>query len=180
MLALRDAGRKMIFWGALILAVWAGYELYIRIDAMAKPLAMFFKMWAGEKVPFARAVTYVDFSILEIPLYLALCAALGILSLALRKKPWLWGMLVLLSPAFAVYSVGVKAVLMPSVWDLIKLLPLLLLLLGSLLSLAAHALIRRSRKARPLPEGTQKQPVAYDPFGMGRGGWARQDRQRKE
>lgn len=33
---LREAGKKMLFWGALALIIWAGYELSVRWDTLEK------------------------------------------------------------------------------------------------------------------------------------------------
>lgn len=168
---LRDTGRRMLFWGAALLLGWSLYELYIRMDAMARPLGMFFRMWAGEKVAFSRAVTYIDWGILEIPFYLLLCALLGLFALLFRARPALWAMLLLLAPGFAFYSFGVKNVLMPSLWQMLKMLPLLLLFAGSLLSMIFQiAFMRKQKKRRPLP-GTDASPLPYDPFGMNHRQW---------
>lgn len=174
---LRDTGRRMLFWGAVIILVWAAYELYIRVDAMARPLGMFFKMWAGEKVPFSRALTYIDWGILEIPFYLMLCVLLGIIGILLRKKPVLWVMLLFVAPGFAFYSFGVQNVLMPSLWQMIKLLPLLLLFVGSLLSLIAFIMFSKKQKKHPPRPGTGNSPVPYDPFGMNHPRWGQNSKQ---
>ncbi len=174
---LRDTGRRMLFWGAVIILIWAAYELYIRVDAMARPLGMFFKMWTGEKVPFSRALTYVDWGILEIPFYLLLCVFLGAFSVVLRRKPALWVTLLFVAPGFAFYSLGVKNVLMPNLWQMIKLLPLLLLFVGSLLSLIAFMVLSQKQKKRPPRPGTGNSPVPYDPFGMNHPRWGQNNKQ---
>ena len=33
---LREASKKMLFWGALALMIWAGYELSVRWDTLEK------------------------------------------------------------------------------------------------------------------------------------------------
>lgn len=174
---LKDTGRRMLFWGAMLLLIWAAYELYIRVDAMARPLGMFFKMWMGEKIPFNRAVTYIDWGILETPFYLLLCVTMGTISLLLRRKPFLWVMLLLLAPGFAFYAFGVKNVLMPSLWQMMKMLPLLLLLIGSLLSLIAHISFSQKQKKHPPRSGTGSHPIPYDPFGMNHPQWGQDKKQ---
>lgn len=174
---LKDTGRRMLFWGAVIILAWAAYELYIRVDAMIRPLGMFFRMWAGEKIPFERAITYIDWGILEIPFYLLLCVLLGLFSIIFRRKPALWVILLFLVPGFAFYFFGVKTVLMPSLWQVIKLLPLLLMFLGSLLSLIAFFLWdKRQSKNSPRP-GTDGNRLPYDPFGMNHQGWEKSKKQ---
>lgn len=173
---LRDTGRRTLFWGAVIILIWAAYELYIRVDAMARPLGMFFKMWAGEKIPFNRAITYVDWGILEIPFYLMLCVLLGAVSIVFRRKPAMWVMLLFVAPGFAFYSFGVKNVLMPNIWQMIKLLPLLLLFSGSVLSLIAFILFTQKKKKHPPRPGTDISPVPYDPFGMNHPRWGQNEK----
>lgn len=180
MLAVRETGKKLLFWGALLMIGWAAYELYIRVDAMIRPLGMFFRMWIGEKIPFDRAVTYIDWKILEIPGYLALCVLLGLTAMLGRRKPLVWVLTMLLSVAFAVFSVGFSALLAPTFWQLLKLLPLVLLFLGAGLSLIAHISLRKKRKEQGAVPGTGKNPVGYDPFNMQRPGWNYGDRQDKK
>lgn len=179
MLTLRDVGKRMLFWGALILIMWAAYELYIRVDAMIRPLGMFFRMWIGEKIPFERAITYIDWKILEIPGYLALCVLLGLYVLLGRKKTATWVVGMVLSVAFAVFSVGMTALLAPNFWQMLKLTPLVLIFLGSLLSLIAHFSLKKKQKVRALTPGTAKNPVSYDPFNMQRPGWGEQQEEKK-
>ena len=61
---------RYLLWMALIATLVSAYEFCTRVDAMWKPLKMFWNMAVGEKIPLARAATYVDMSIFEIPLYL--------------------------------------------------------------------------------------------------------------
>ncbi len=180
MVTLRDAGKRLLFWGALVLVLWAAYELYIRVDAMIRPLGMFFRMWIGEKVPINRAVTYIDWKILEIPGYLALCVLLGVYVLLGRKKIATWVIALVLSVALAVLSAGLSALLAPSLWQMLKLTPLVLIFLGALLRLIAHNSIKKRHKARGTVPGTEKNPVSYDPFNMQRPGWNHQEPDQKQ
>ena len=129
---LQPLGKRLIFWGALILAAWAGYELYIRLDAMAIPLGMFFSMWKGENIPFHRAITYVDWRVLDIPLYLSLCVVAG-----------LWGLLQRIPGKLA------QSLVLPSLWEMVKLLPLLLMFLGALCAIIGQISLRRKRIQPP-------------------------------
>lgn len=149
---LQPLGKRLIFWGALILAAWAGYELYIRLDAMAIPLGMFFSMWKGENIPFHRAITYVDWRVLDIPLYLSLCVVAGVWGLLLRNRkitPWF---MLLASVALAVWGQGVQSLLLPSLWEMVKLLPLLLMFLGALCTIIGQISLRR-RRIQPPADG---------------------------
>ena len=76
---------RYLLWMALIATLVSAYEFCTRVDAMWKPLKMFWNMAVGEKIPLARAATYVDMSIFEIPLYLLCSVALGIWALWARR-----------------------------------------------------------------------------------------------
>jgi len=127
---LRDAGRRLLFWGALILVLWAAYELFVRVDAMAIPLNMFFRMWVGEKVPFSRAVTYLDWRILKAPGLLALCILLGIIALTTRKRSKMGLLIIPLCILMGFLLVGERGLLAPNIWQTLKLLPLIMMALG--------------------------------------------------
>lgn len=140
MTMLRPLGKRLIFWGALIMTCWAGYELYIRLDAMSKPLGMFIAMWRGEQIPLPRAMMYVDWTILRIPGYLATCVLAGLWGLLFHRRkttPWL---MLLFSIGLALWGGQVQALLLPSLWDLVKMLPLLLILFGAVFSILGQLL----------------------------------------
>lgn len=151
MAVLREAGRRMLFWGALFLILWAAWELLIRIDAMIKPIRMFIRMAIGERIPLERVLNnYVDWSILEVPFFLLGCVVLGLLAFLNRKRALMGFALIPLSVLAMYYSSGKTALLAPSFWQMLKLLPLLMVAAGSLIGLIFHFVIRaRKKKARP-------------------------------
>jgi hypothetical protein len=81
-------GDRLVFWGSLLLLVWALYELSVRLEAAWPPLKMFIDMAIGERIPLPRVMRYVDFSIFTMPLYLLGCVLLGALSFVFRKRPF--------------------------------------------------------------------------------------------
>ncbi len=150
MAALREAGRRMLFWGAFLLIVWAAYELFIRVDAMIKPVGMFIRMAIGERVPLDRVLReYVDWSILEVPLFLLGCVVLGLFALMTRKKALMGFAVIALSIVVAFYSMGKTSLLSPSIWQKLKLLPLVLIMAGSTIGLVFHFLLKRRKKVAP-------------------------------
>ena len=163
---LRDAGRRLLFWGALILVLWAAYELFVRVDAMAIPLNMFFRMWVGEKVPFSRAVTYLDWRILKAPGLLALCILLGIIALTTRKRSKMGLLIIPLCILMGFMLVGERGLVSPNIWQTLKLLPLIMMALGSLFSLIFHFAFLSRQKKRGNTPGTGPGAPTYDPFGM--------------
>lgn len=153
----RYAGRRFIFWGALALLCWSGYELFTRIDAMRGPLTMFWNMAVGEGIPLARALEYVDWNVLRIPAFLAGCALLGLLSLCLRNRPLAAPVLIPLCAAVALYDLDLSALTMPNPWQLIKLVPPALMTLGFLLNLtSAFARRARARRKHAAPPPVQR------------------------
>lgn len=147
---LQNAGRRMLFWGALLLIVWAGYELSTRLDAMSRPLTMYYQMAVGEKIGLSEALKYVDWEILRIPGFLLGCMALGLFAFLSRKKALLTLFVIPLCVLAALFTVGAKTLFSPSLWSLIKLLPLLLIALGGSINLALY-FIRRSRRRNVKP-----------------------------
>ncbi len=125
-------GQKCLLWGALALIVHSVWALSLRLDAMYKPLKMFFDMAFGEHIPFSTAMGYFDWSILDVPLRLAASLVLGLMALLLRKRP---GAAWFLMPASVLMGfAGVSAMDLPVAlpWNFVSLLPLGLVALGSL------------------------------------------------
>ncbi len=143
---LQAAGRRMLFWGALFLVIWAGYELSTRVDAMSRPLVMYYNMAVGEKIGLSAALKYVDWEILRVPGFLLGMILLGILALRSRRRPFMAYLLIPLCVAAALYTVGARTLFSPDLWSMIKLLPLLLVALGSLLNLIFHHYLRQNRR----------------------------------
>ena len=138
------SGKRMLFWGALSLMIWAAWELSIRVDAMSRPIAMYVRMAQGENIGFFRALTYVDWVILQTPGFMLGMIVLGLLAFRSRSKPT-WGFVTIpLCVAAALYTVGARALFSGNLWHLIKLLPLVLITLGS----AINLLVRRKVRAR--------------------------------
>ena len=140
----------MLFWGALLLIVWAGYELSTRLDAMSRPLAMFYQMAVGEKIGLSAALKYVDWEILRVPGFLIGCVALGLFAFLSRKKALLALFLIPLCVLTVLYTVGARTLFSPDLWRLIKLLPLLLIIFGGLINLVLF-FVRRSRRRNVRP-----------------------------
>lgn len=139
-------GRRLIFWGALALMSWAGYELWARVEAMAGPLRMFYTMAVGERIPPARALTYVDLSIFEVPAYLLCLVLLGLYALICRNRPALG--LTVVPPVLLAGRYALVADL-PGIgaWQALKLAPMALIALGCLFNAALGlASLRRARE----------------------------------
>ena len=140
----------MLFWGALLLIAWAGYEFSTRLDAMSRPLAMYFQMAVGEKIGLDAALKYVDWEILRIPGFLLGCLLLGILALLSRRKALLALAVIPLCVLAALFTTGAKTLFSPDIWSMLKLLPVLLITLGASINLALYFFMR-SRRSRVTP-----------------------------
>lgn len=146
MLKLADIGKRMLFWGALTLMIWAGYELSIRVDAMAGPLLMYYNMAVGEGIGLTAALKYVNWQIFQTPGFLLGCVILGLVALRSGNRPHLsYGVLPLALLA-GVYALGARAFFSVSLWQMLKLLPLLLIVTGSAINIALHRYIRARRR----------------------------------
>lgn len=143
---LQGVGRRMLFWGALSLLIWAAYELSTRLDAMSRPLMMYYNMAVGEKVGLSAALKYVDWEILRTPGFLLGMLVLGLLALRSRSRPWLGLVIVPLCVLAAVYSVGARVLFSPTLWSLLKLLPLVLIAAGSLINILFFRHLRANRR----------------------------------
>ena len=140
----------MLFWGALLLIAWAGYELSTRVDAMSRPLAMYFQMAVGEKSGRSAALKYVDWEILRIPGFLLGCLLLGILALLSRRKALLALAVIPLCVLAALFTTGAKTLFSPDIWSMLKLLPVLLITLGASINLALYFFMS-SRRSKVMP-----------------------------
>ena len=146
---LGETGKGLLIWGALALIVWAGWELSIRVDAMTGPLTMFYDMAVGEKIGFFTALKYVKWEILAVPGFLAGCVILGLLAMRSGRKPWLSYAVIPLAALAAVYAAQVPSLLGINLWQKLKLIPLALILAGSVLNITLHQYIRQRQKQHP-------------------------------
>ena len=161
-LTANNIGRRMLFWGALALIAITGYELIVRIDAMIRPLSMFFRMWIGEKVPFTRALSYIDWKTFERPAYLLFCVVSGIISLLGRNKPFILICNMVLSVALFLLSQLVETLIFPDVFKTLTNTALVLVFLGSCIRMVYYfyykkKVIKNDRTAVYRP---------YDPFNI--------------
>ncbi|NLD52279.1 MAG: hypothetical protein GX650_05235 [Clostridiales bacterium] len=151
---MRDIGRRMLFWGCILLILWAGYEFSVRWDVLSKTNRSIAMMAMDHHIPLWDVLfkyRYID--ALKVPLLLAACVVLGVVTLLLRRRPAAALVIIPVCIALAWLSVDAKAFFSASLWQMLKLLPLLLITLGSLINLLFH-LKRRSRPSGPRP-GTE-------------------------
>ena len=161
---LENSGRRMVFWGALLLCGWAGYEMAVRLDEMSIWLTPVFK-WALEgklslvsdyfrEVPWHRLQTH----------FLLACVLFSLFALAVRKRFLPLVLTCVGAVLLAVFSLGGTPLMSSGIWQQLKMVPLALIAIGSALCFSL-GLKRKAWKKRP---PVQPQPKPYDPFRMNR------------
>lgn len=152
---------RYLLWMALIATLVSAYEFCTRVDAMWKPLKMFWNMAVGEKIPLARAATYVDMSIFEIPLYLLCSVALGIWALWARRTRR--GCALLIAPSAVLAALGfILPLTLAGKWvRAVRLLPMIVLCALSVARVAIREPERQRRPhdQRPLPPERGPRPL---------------------
>lgn len=122
----RKISRWMLYMALLITLINA-YDFCTRVDAMSKPLKMFWNMAVGEGIPLPRVITYVDITIFEVPLYLLCSMALGVWAIWARRT---WrGCAWMLAPCAALSALGfILPLTLAGKWvRAVRLLPMLTL-----------------------------------------------------
>ncbi len=108
--------------GLMVISAW---ELAVRLDAMKKPLDMFFRLAEGEGIPLIRVMHYFEWDMLEPLLWLAGCILVSLVNLFVCRRP-LGSMIMLpFCAALAVYGLIRKSSALPDLWFLAQ--PALLL-----------------------------------------------------
>lgn len=144
-------GRKSLIMICIALIGISGWEACVRLDAMYKPIVMFFRMALGEHIPFETAMSYFDWSIFEAPLWLTGCILAGLLALFMIRSRGGRMLLIPLSLALCLYGLTREGSFLTDFWRLIQ--PALLLLIAIL---SAVNLFSRSKTDSPnKKEGAQ-------------------------
>ena len=156
---LREAGKKMLLWGALALMIWAGYELSVRWDTLTKTTNTVRLMALDLKASLMAVLFRYDYiEALKTPLFLLGCVIVGLLALLLSARPLSAYLILPLCALLLWQQVEARALFSASVWQMLKFLPLLLVTLGSLLNLAFYYYLkkrRRSIRRQAPPPGTR-------------------------
>lgn len=146
MVTLREVGRRMLFWGALLLIVWAGYELSVRWDTITKANVTVSMMANDLRASWWDVLfKYKYIEVLKVPALLAACVLLGLFALLLRNRPLAGFVLIPACLLLAWLSVDAKAFFNRSLWQMLKLLPLLLITLGSVINLVFWRMVKNRK-----------------------------------
>ncbi len=165
--------RRYLLYTAIIAILISAYELSTRIDAMWAPLKMFWNMAVGEKIPLSRAVKYVDWSILEVPLYLVAGIGLGLCALWARRTVRGCALMILPSLALCVLGFMLPLTTLGGWVQPVRMLPMMLLCVLCILCVIAGLAHRphgpdappRPRKEKlPPPPEALPEPRRTAPF----------------
>ena len=140
-------GKGALLLISLALMIVSLWEICVRLDAMYKPLNMFFTMAVGEGIDLPTAMSYFDYSVWEAPRWLTGCILLALLSLALSTRPKGGYFLLPASLAMALYGLTREASFFVGFWRLVQ--PTLLLAVCALSALNLFLLPARRKKRRP-------------------------------
>lgn len=150
-------GRKSLLIACAALIIVSGWEACIRLDAMYKPVAMFFRMAFGENIPLSTAMTYFDWSMFEAPVWLLACVLTGAFSLFLIRTKAGKILLLPLGIAMALYGLTRQGTFMTDLWRLIQ--PAVLLFISALsgVNLFVHPGSKKGKERQsPAPDDSPR------------------------
>ncbi len=164
---LEGAGRRMAFWGSLALIAWAAYEFTVMFTAMFGLIKSIFEITRDAQYPLSAALNTMmrnsgpQFVTLG---FLLGCLLLGVFALFTRGR-FVPGIITfVLCVAGILYVLG-RTPLMSANWlQKLKLLPFVLVGLGSVFTVIVSGRGRRLR--RRTPPGGPPAGRPYDPFRM--------------
>lgn len=144
-------GRRLTFWGALFLVVWAGYELSIRWDTIRQSGYTVMLMAQDNNISLADVlIKYKFIEVLRVPLILAGCVLLGLFALLLRNRRRAAYVLIPLCALFAWLNADARVFFFGSLWQFLKTVPLAMIGVGQAVN-AGVALRIGHRKGAGLP-----------------------------
>jgi ATP/ADP translocase len=166
---LANAGRRMVFWGSLLLIGLAVTEFVLKFKVMIGLIKTIFEITIDAQYPIHKMFSTMmknsgpDFLTL---LFLVLCIIFGVCSLLIFRGPIGGLIAVPIAIVLAVFSVGSPLLMRTNIIEKLKLLPLLLIACGN--SLRFVASLKRNKTKAPSAK-TQPPSQPYDPFRINRG-----------
>lgn len=148
-------GRRLAFWGALFLIVWAGYEFSIRWDTIRQSgytvLLMAQDLGAGL---WDVLFKYRFINVLRVPMILSGCVVLGVLTLLLRNRRRAAFLIIPLCALLAWLNVNAHVFFWGGLWQFLKTAPLAMIGVGQAVN-AGVAVYIGQRKGAGLPPAPQ-------------------------
>ncbi len=137
----------MLFWGALLLFVWAGYELSVRYDTLSKSTYTVFLMSRDLNASlFDVLFKYHYYEALKLPLFLLVYVIFALFVFFFRGRPRIGYASIPISLLLIWSSFDARVFFSRSLWEMLKLLPLLLIISGSLINLIFYYYVRKRRR----------------------------------
>lgn len=161
---LRTTGRRMVFWGALLLLGWAAFELYTRIDEMITWVTPVSSLVRQGRLTWLEYLREVPWQRLSTHVFLIACGIFAIFALLLRKRVFPLLLAIPIAMVLVIFSIGSTPLMQISRWQYLKLLPLLLIIVGCVLMLAGSLMKKKTSQKG----GAAQQAQPYDPFRMKR------------
>ena len=160
------SGRRMVFWGALLLIGWAVYELSIRFEEMVTWLSPVYSLVRDGRITIWDYFSRVNWARLRTHLFLLACVLLGLYAFFARSRPILSLISVPLAILMGVLFLGSTNIMQANLWQKLKLIPLVLIALGGLIGFVcacrgSHPQGRKKGQPGPPPSARP-----YDPFRM--------------
>ena len=158
-------GRQMVFWGAVFLFGWAVYELAIRFNEMLIWLTPVKTLVQDGKISWLDYLQRVNWAKLQTHLFLLVCAAFSVYALLARKSLIASLLSIPIAIVLVVFSLGRTPLLSASIWQKLKLIPLVLIIFGSILRIIVN---RQQKRALKTGGGKSVRRQHYDPFRINR------------
>ena len=165
MKTLQQTGRRMVFWGALLLLGWAVYELSIRYEEMVTWTMPVHSLVQDGKITWLDYLGRLPWQRLQTHAFLVICALFSLYALIARRGLIAGIISIPIAILLIIFSLGSTNLLSANLWQKLKMLPLVLIGAGNLLKVIASA---KKPKAEPVLPGQPHQTVPYDPFRMNR------------
>lgn len=161
---LRAKGRQMVFWGALALLAWAVYELAIRYEEMVTWLSPVYSLVADGKITWMDYLRRVQWARLRTHLFLLVCAVFALYALLARKSVIAALIAIPIAVLLALFSLGSTPLMAASLWQKLKLIPLVLIAAGSAVVFIAG--IQKKKNGQGPGKHQPPKPQPYNPFGI--------------
>lgn len=167
---LERSGRRLVFWGSIILMGWALYEFVVMFTAMRGLIVSIFEISADAQYPISKAISIMlknsgkEFLTL---LFLLVCILFGLYALLSRKRPVLSFVTIPVSILLAIYALGLSPLMGINLLQKLKMIPFVLIALGAGICFVFAIKHRQSRRNQTQqPKGPLPQHQPYDPFGI--------------
>ena len=151
---LRTVGRRMVFWGGLVLALWALMDLFSQSALITAVIqGSTWRAYQDGVMTLQQFVQYLPWNTLWLPFFLLGCVILGLAAVFTHRRAASFVLLTILATAALVVVLQTPKLFswlgLDALWrvvNVIKILSLALVAAGSVLNLVAIRYFRTKRK----------------------------------